>query len=474
MKNHPTLLKPASMHKIYLLYLLSLTATLKAQTLIKNVNLIDVEGKKIIRDQDIASVNGKILYVGKGHMYKMPPGTEVIDGKGKFLIPGYTDAHVHFFQSGGLFTRPDAIDLRKYKPYNDEIKWVHDHMKDFLTLYLKAGITSVIDVGASFNFLQQRDTFLNKPNSPLIYMTGPLLTSYVPEEYEGLGSDAPFIKMTSEEDTRQSVRDQLKYKPDFIKIWFIVLDSNIERGARTNLKFVEAAIDEAHKNHLRVAVHATERITAQLAVIAGADYLVHNVDNELITDAFVQLLKNKHTVLCPTLIVSHNYGKVFSGNYRFTDDEIKHSNPEQVATIKNYPQPDTITGDRLINIINRGSYFKRQKTTDSISAVNLKKLIDAGVTIASGTDAGNIGTQHAGSYFNELKAMQGAGLSLWQIMVASTINGARSIGKEHDFGSIKQGKAANMVLLNSNPLEKLDNFKDIDVVINRGAVYTPE
>jgi imidazolonepropionase-like amidohydrolase len=161
---------------------------------------------------------------------------------------------------------------------------------------------------------------------------------------------------------------------------------------------VKIAIDESHKHKLPVAVHATERITAQLAVEAGADYLVHSVDDEILSDAFVQLLKSHNTVLCPTLVVGTNYGKVFSGKYRFTDDEIKLSNPEQVANIKAFPAPDTALGNGIMNRINKGTYFARRKTADSVSAVNLKKLIDAGVTIATGTDAGNIGTQHAGSY----------------------------------------------------------------------------
>ena len=64
-------------------------------------------------------------------------------------MPGLTDAHVHFFQSGGLYTRPDAIDFRKYKPYDKEIDWVHNNMEDFLRRYIQCGITSVIDVGCN-------------------------------------------------------------------------------------------------------------------------------------------------------------------------------------------------------------------------------------------------------------------------------------------------------------------------------------
>jgi imidazolonepropionase-like amidohydrolase len=456
---------------VTLIIIISFITRTNCQTYIRNVNVVDVENKKILSGYDVLSMNGKITYIGKDKKLKLPGNIKVIDGTGKYLVPGYTDAHVHFFQTGGIYTRPDAIDLRKYKSHEDELKWAHEHMKDFLALYLKAGITQVVDVGATAEFLKQRDSFTTKNNSPLIYMTGPLLTTYVPEVYKNAKQDVTFSMMTNEADTRKGVTDQLPYKPDFIKIWYIVLDSNVERGAKANQELVKFAVDESHKHNLRVAVHATERISAQLAVEAGADYLVHSVDDEILSDSFVQLLKSHNTVLCPTLVVGTNYGKVLSGNYKFTDDELRLSDPEQVATIKSYPKPDTTLGNGIIKRINKGTYFARRKTADSISAVNLKKLVDAGVTIATGTDAGNMGTQHAGSYYNELQAMADAGLTMWQLLTASTVNGAKAIGKEKEWGSISEGKVANMLLLNYDPLKGLDNWKKIEAVINKGLVF---
>jgi imidazolonepropionase-like amidohydrolase len=444
-----------------------------SQTAVRNVNVLDVEHQKILSGYDVISMNGKITYVGKDRKYKLPANIKVIDGTGKYLIPGFTDAHVHFFQTGGIYTRPDAIDLRKYKSYEEEIKWAHEHMGDFLSLYLKAGITQVIDVGATHEFLTQRDSFLTKANSPLIYMTGPLLTTFIPEAYRNETRDITFSMMTNDADTRKAVTDQLKYKPDFIKIWYIVLDKDTERGAKANQQLVKAAVDESHKHNLPVAVHATERITAQLAVEAGADYLVHSVDDEILSDAFVQLLKTHKTVLCPTLIVGTNYGKVLSGTYQFDQDEIRLSDAEQVATIKSYPEPDTALGNIFITRLDKGPYFANRKTADSISAVNLKKLADAGITIATGTDAGNIGTHHAGSYYKELQAMADAGLNMWQLLEASTINGAKAIRKDTAWGSIREGKTANMLLLDGNPLQSLDNWKKINSVINKGVVYSP-
>lgn len=457
-----------------LLILLLLQIHTDAQLLIKNTNVLDVENKKVLAGYDVVVIDGRIVSVDKGKQYKLPPGTEIIDGTGKWLTPGFSDAHVHFFQSGGLYARPDVIDLRKYQPYQKEIQWTHDNMEDLLRRYTAAGITSVIDVGATFNLLQQRDSLVSRAASPLVRMTGPLLTTWLPAQYKDLGNDGPFRLITTKDDAIAAVQEQLKYNADFIKIWYIVLDSNVEAGARKNYDMIKAAIEEAHKNNKRVAVHAMERITAQLSVEAGADFLVHNIVDEIITNEFAQLLKKKKTVLCPTMVVGGNYSKVLSDNYHFSTYELDHAHPFTSSTIIDYPWPDTTLGKRIINIVRSPKQTKTQVAEDSIATTNLKKLLDAGVIIATGTDAGNIGTQHASSYFEELAAMQKAGLNSWQLLQASTTNGAKAVGQEKEWGSIAKDKIANMVLLNANPLDSLANWKKIDRVINRGKSFIPD
>ncbi|MBS1741688.1 MAG: amidohydrolase family protein [Bacteroidetes bacterium] len=444
-----------------------------SQLLIKNVTIADVENKKLLTGYDVTCSEGKIVSIEKHKPGKVIVANDTIDGTGKFLIPGLTDAHVHFFQSGGLFARPDAIDLRKHQPYADEIKWTHNNMEDFLRRYTATGITAVVDVGATYNILQQRDSFKNKEYAPLISMTGPLLTTYVPEPFKKLGADAPFLKMETAEGVRASVKEQIQHKADFIKIWYIVTDQDKEAGARKNLSLVKAAIDEAHANHLRVAVHATERITAQLAVEAGADFLVHNVDDEIVSDEFVQLLKRKKTVLCPTMVVADGYYRVFNNSYGFTAEELAISNPQQVASILDFYYTDSSISKALIKTTSAAKYEAFRKHSDSISLVNLMRLYKGGVCIATGTDAGNIGTHHAGSYFNELQAMQQAGFNGWDLLQASTINGAKAVGEEKEWGSIAKGKNANMILLDANPVDSITNWRKINSIINKGKVLKP-
>jgi imidazolonepropionase-like amidohydrolase len=442
------------------------------QTYIKNVTLVDVNQNKLLPGRTVA-ITGDIISGIYPATVKIPGTATVINGEGKFLIPGLTDSHVHFFQSGGLYARPDAIALQKYMPYEKEMAWTHQHMEDFLRRYTRAGITTVIDPGANFNYLAQRDNFANKSYAPTVYMAGPLLTTYEPEVYKNLGNDEPFNLFSNTAEATDLLAKQLPHRPDFIKIWYIVLGKNKEEEAKKYQPAIKAIIDEAHKNHLRVAIHATERLTAQLAVESGCDYLVHEIEDEIVSADFINLLKKNKVVLCPTLIVMDGYFNTFSQKKNFSYDELIQANPEQLGSISDLKHlADTVLTGRYKSLgIARA---RAAATTDSIRMVNLKKMADAGVIIAAGTDAGNIGTQHASSLFTELKAMQQAGMSNWQVIRSATINGAKAIGKEKEFGSIEKGKKADLVLLNGNPAEQLENLQKISLVINKGHVIQPD
>lgn len=458
-----------------LLLLLSISTVSICQTYITNVTLVDVENQKLIPQQTVLISGSTISKIQSSNETRIPLNSLVIDGKGKFLMPGLTDAHVHFFQSGGLYTRPDAIDLRKYTPYKNEIEWAHSNFEDLLRRYTRAGITTVIDPGSTLNFLDQRKSFADIAYSPTIYMAGPLLTTYEPEPYKNLEKDEPFTLIRSAGDARAAVQKQLPYHPDFIKIWYITSrnEKTIEDSARKFLPYVKAAIDEAHKNNLRVAVHATQRITAELATESGCDYLVHSVDDKIISDEFVSSLKKNNVILCPTLLVSDGYLSTFLLESNFSTYELIHSNPEPLGSLmdlKHLEDTSLVNGNQRRSI-NRVPVLTHK---DSVMMINLKKLVAGGVTIATGTDAGNIGTLHATSYMNELKAMQKCGMTNWQIIQASTINGAKAMAKESEFGSIKSGKTANMVLLDSSPVDDLENLQEISLVINKGIVMKPD
>lgn len=452
------------------------TFSLFAQTYITNVTVADVEKQKLISNQTVVITNDLISNIQPSGKIKIPANAIVIDGEGKYLFPGLTDAHIHFFQNGGLYARPDAIDFRNKMPYNKEIELSHQTMEDKLRRYLQNGITNVIDVGATNNFLKQREQFKNAAYAPSISITGPLLTTFEPKVFENLGNDEPFSLVKTVDDGIKMLKQQLPYHPDFIKIWYIVGADGlgIEESARKSLPLVKAIIDEAHKNNLKVAVHATERITAQLAVENGADFLVHSIEDELIKDDFVELLKKNKIILCPTLKVNDGYTNTFGQNYNFSNHELLKADPYQLGSLLDLKHlPDTLLINSYKKFTCSAEQIAKAAETNAICLKNLKKLSDAGVIIVTGTDAGNIGTLHASSYLSELQAMQKSGMSNWQIIQASTLNGAKFLNKENEFGTVTIGKKANLILLDENPIDHLDNITKINRVINHGTVFNP-
>ena len=458
------------------LLLLLFSSALYAQTFITNVTIVDVEKQKLIPKQTVIITDDLISNIQKSTKIKVPENATIIDGSDKYLVPGLIDAHIHFFQNGGLYTRPDAIDLRNFKDYELEIAYAKTDMETKLRRYLQNGITTVIDVGANYHYLKQRNDFTDKSFSPSIFITGPLLTTYEPKVFEGLGEDEPFTLTKTIEDGINGVQEQLQYKPDFIKIWYIAgADGlSIEESARKNLPIIKAIINEAHKNNLKVAVHATQRITAQLAVENGADFLVHSVDDEILKDDFVQIMKKHKTILCPTLTVHSGYLNTFGQKLNISNYELQKADSYQLGSLLDLKHlPDTTLVKNYKNYANSQQSIEDIKKADSISLTNLKILSDAGVLIATGTDAGNIGTLHASSYLAELKAMQKSGMSNWKIMEASTINGAKVFDKENEFGTVDIGKKASLVLLDGNPIEDIENVTKINTIFNKGVVFKP-
>ena len=139
---------------------------------------------------------------------------------GKFILPGYIDTHVHFFQSADIFTRPDVVDLTSVRPYKDEVAWIKSHLTDVFARYLRSGITSVIDVGGPMWNFEVRKVANSTAKAPRVAVAGPLISSVARPQLD-LG-DPPIVKIETPEQGREFVRKLAAHNPDYIKIWYIV------------------------------------------------------------------------------------------------------------------------------------------------------------------------------------------------------------------------------------------------------------
>lgn len=436
-------------------------------TALVHVTVVNVNTGKLDADQTILIDSNRISQVGAFRKIKIPADATQVDATGKYAIPGLIDAHIHFFQSGGLYTRPDVLNLMPVYSYEKDQQWIKDHLPSLMNRYLAAGITTVVDVGGPFSNYDIRNKVNNDQHSPNAWVTGPLISTYQPSNLDK--KDPPIVKVNNPEEARELVKKQLPYHPDFIKIWYIVLPG---QKAESNLPIVKAAIEESHANGLKVAVHATEYETAKLAVENGADILVHSVDDKLIDDAFIQLLKTKNIAYIPTLIVSQNYNRSFTQQFNFTSYDLRIGDPIQIGSLMDLQHLDK--SKRPFDYKQIRKRLAVPAKEDSTMASNLLLLQQKGGLISAGTDAGNIGTQHASSFFDELVAMKNAGLSNWDILRSATINTAKGFGKEKDFGSLEKGKIADLVLLDKDPTSDLNSLMNPVTVIHRGVSLNPQ
>lgn len=461
-------------------------------TLILNGTLIDPGSGKVAPNTGLLIEGDRIKSIVEGVVNMKT--TAVIDAKGKFILPGYIDTHVHFFQSGDLFTRPDAVDLTSIRPYAEEHAWIERNLRDTFARYLRCGITSVVDIGGpmwNFRLRELAEETLEK--APRIAVAGPLISSVSRPQLE-LKGDPPIMKIDTPEQGVQMVQKLAKHGPDYIKIWYIVPgiqpassstpqtkgaaspasgQSDVERAAIFR-PIVHAVIDESHRLKLRVAVHATDLEAARASVEEGADLLVHSVTDKPVDDAFVKLLKEKGTILTPTLVVFERYGHTFANKLELTPEEKAWGNPEVIASLDVTKIPGDKRPERLKKAMeNPQPVLDSIRKTYDVALRNLKTLEDAGITIATGTDAGNIGTIHGPAIFREFQLMKQAGLTPMQILKCTTANAAKTFGGDigAKIGALQPGNYADLVILKSNPLDDIKNASDIDSVVKGGVVY---
>src|SRR5205807_848100 len=303
-------------------------ATLRAEKIsLVGATVINPADDKMLPNATVVINGDKIERVSMGKQDAATLGKQV-SCVGKFILPGYIDTHVHFFQSADLFTRPDAADFNSVRSYKDEVAWVKSHLDDVFARYIRSGITSVVDVGGPMWNFEVRKKANSTAKAPRVAVAGPLISSVSREKLD-LG-DPPIVKIDTPDQAREFVRKLTEQKLDLVKIWYIVDKDHPVESFRP---IVRATIEESHAHKTRVAVHATELETARAAVEEAADELVHSMIDKLVDDAFVKLLKDRHVILCPTLEVSERYGRTFSHQLNFTPEEQKWGNPEVIATL---------------------------------------------------------------------------------------------------------------------------------------------
>ena len=428
--------------------------------------LVDGTGSAPVPNATVVLRAGKVECAGR---CAVPAGVTVVDARGMWITPGLVDAHVHFSQTGWADGRPDALDVRSTHPYEQVEADLKEHPERFFRSQLCSGVTAVFDVGGYPWTVAMAGRERGNTRAPHVAAAGPLLSTL--DHWLNLPAERQFIHLKDAETAREGVHYLKSIGAGAVKVWYIVRpDLPIEKTAPAVL----AAGEESRKAGLPLLVHATGLAEAKVALRAGTHLLVHGVIDASVDDEFLALAKKSGAIYCPTLTVIGGYRRMTESLVAKTAPSVDDPNGcvdaatrTRVAETPAVPEPKDLE-ERVARQRTRATAAER------FGKANLKRVADAGIPIAMGTDAGNPLTLHGPSVYAEMEAMQAAGMTPTQVLVAATRGGARAMGLEKEIGTVERGKAADLLVVAGDPTADAANLRKVRYVVRGGVVRSIE
>lgn len=399
----------------------------RADVLFENVTLIDGTGAAPLPGASVLVKGDRIDIVSAGPI-RHGAGVQVVDGKGKFLMPGLIDSHVHI---GANTTTQE--------------NWREKHEVGVRALqgYLYSGVTSVYDSGnvSDFTFGLREEERAGKFVSTRLFASG--TTVAAPTGY-GSGTRAITVDDWSK---AQPVLDAYfkNRKPDVQKI--VIARDNF---APDNLAKV---VRLANENGIRTTIHASGEDDYNDALAAHVDEFAHALRTP-VSEPMLKLLATRRIPMSTTLAV-FSYIERVGDDTSFLDEPLWKASVD-ADIIANEKGP---ARQRYIES-NMSANFKKSNSAGLAAA---KQLHDAGGVIVAGTDRGWGPTLHM-----EVALLHSAGIPLLDITRIATLNGAIYVGQEKNLGSIQRGKLADLLLLNADPTKDVKNFMAIEAVYKGG------
>jgi imidazolonepropionase-like amidohydrolase len=383
--------------------------TLRAQggvVAFEGARLIVGDGSAAIDNATFVVTNGRFTQVGRAGQVRVPAGATHINLTGKTVMPAIVDTHTHLSQ-----TRPELTNDLERRAYY--------------------GVTAALSLGQDTGDApyQIRNELL--PNAAQFRTAGRGITMPEPGR-----TTAPYWVSTDAE-ARQAVQENAAKKVTLIKIW---VDDRNGTVKKLTPELYRSVIDEAHKNKLRVTAHIFNLDDAKDLIRAGLDAFAHSVRDKDLDDEGLMLFRQKAGLV----VVPNLPDRGVATDMSWLSDSIPADELKKLQTAASTNRPEA-------------------QQAYGIQARNLAKLSKAGVKIALGTDGNTPYAPHV-----EMEDMVAAGMTPSQVIVAATKNGAEFL-LINDLGTVANGKSADFIVLDGNPLDDIKNTRKISAVYLRGT-----
>lgn len=400
--------------------------------ILTNGTLVDGTGCKPIQDATVMMEGNRIEYAGSETRY--PEDANIFYLQNLTIMPGLIDCHLHL---GGLTVDKPGKAIGKVS-FVDMASFFWDYSRNYAhrrRLAIENGLTTIRSAGDHYpHIIRLRDKIADgKLVGPRIFASGPMITAPGGHPAGTIYKGNRYIienavrQIDDVENARDEVRKLAKSSVDCIKAIYSDLnpmDIN-RRVPKLELEVLEALADEAHRHNLRLMVHTGSPEETMDAIEAGADSIEHGIlpgtSSTEFNDEIINMMLDRGTYFVPTIAIAWAY---------------KETDPEVFTSLKKV----------------------------------IKKLHDAGVHIAAGTDSGTPGVVIGKGLHKELELLVEAGLTPMEAIIAGTRNAAENIGKGTELGTVEKGKLADLIAVSENPLEKIENTRNIKMVIKDGAI----
>lgn len=450
-------------------------STFENAVCIENVSIIDAENGQLDH-QTVIIQNGKISKVSPTASLTLSKENNIIDGNGKYLIPGLWDAHVHF-------------------------AYIEELAPSMFDLFLGYGITSVRDTGGRIDFVKSwKEKALENPtDAPRLMIAGPLLDG-LPNVYDGSDPGHPplSVGLGSVDDVIAKVNELETQGIDLLKAYEMLSEEQFitvaKMGKEKGLKVtghVPLSMDvmsasnaglnsmEHMRNlELSCASNADELLRERIELLEleknteGAalrskihqqqrETAVHNYDENKADEILATLAKND-TWQIPTLTLNTGMS-----NRHF-------SKPALLETFKYLPDSVEKNWKNSIASLEKMEVTPFQDEYAKWSTAMVGKIHAAEIPIMAGTDTPIFFLTPGYSLHEELVSLVKAGLSPIEAIKSATVNPAKYFKMENELGLVKENMWADLILLDANPLEDINNTKSIHTVIKQGKVYHRE
>jgi len=413
-------------------------------TVLRNVAVIDGTGKHVQQNRDLAIKGDRIISI-KPAGSTPPKGARAVDMSGKTLMPEMINAHGHLGLLKGT-TMSSA-------------NYTEENIRRQLMRYEAYGVGAVLALGTDHDeiFALREASHQGTLAGATIYTAGTGFGVKDALPPLSFGMDRVF-RPESAEEARKEVRQLAAKKPDVLKIW---VDDGWGQLPKMNPEIYTAIIQEAHQHRLRVASHVFYLEDARKLVSLGIDIIAHSVRDREIDDALLAEMKKRRVVYIPTLSLDE-FAFAYQDAPEWLNDPFFQASLEpgvlQMITSPDYKEK-----------VRNNPNTSKEVSALQIALKNVKKVHDAGIPVALGTDSGAqpVRVQGFSEHF-ELELLVKAGLTPMQAITVATKNAAEALRVNARYGTLEPGKKASFIVLAKDPSKNIVNTRTIIAVWKNG------